>query len=75
MRYRFIQEHAEELPVAKMCQVLKVSRSGYYDWLARPKSKRQERQEQLTEQIRQSYEENRRVYGSPKVTVDLQRRA
>ena len=72
MRYRFIQEHAEELPVGKMCQVLKVSRSGYYDWRARPKSKRQERQEQLTEQIRQSYEENRRVYGSPKVTVDLQ---
>ena len=32
----------------------------------------QERQEQLTEQIRQSYEENRRVYGSPKVAVDLQ---
>jgi putative transposase len=56
--------------VTKMCQVLNVSRSGYYDWLARlsrPKSKRQARQEQLTEQIRQAHAASRRLYGSPRV--------
>ena len=72
MRYRFIEEHAGELPVARMCQVLKVSRSGYYDWLRRPKSKRQERQEHLLEQIRQSHAENRQVYGAPRVHADLE---
>lgn len=27
-------------PNGKMCELLKISRSGYYDWLKRPMSKR-----------------------------------
>jgi len=39
MKYRFIKEYQCLFPVKKMCQVLKVSRSGYYAWLKRPPSK------------------------------------
>lgn len=74
MRYAFIREHAKELPVAKMCRVLRVSRSGYYGWLDRPKSKRQERQEQLTGQIRQAHADSRQLYGSPRVAAELKAR-
>ena len=53
-----------------MCQVLEVSRSGYYAWAQRqheePGQRRQRRRE-LVEQIRQVYEQSRRTYGSPRV--------
>ncbi|WP_414715534.1 IS3 family transposase, partial [Staphylococcus pseudintermedius] len=38
--YKFIYEHRHEFRVVKMCQVLGVSRSGYYDWTNRKPSAR-----------------------------------
>ena len=54
-----------------MCQVLEVSRSGYYAWLHRGPSARQQRREQLVEQIRQAHETSRRTYGSPRICAEL----
>ena len=36
-----------------MCQVLKVSRSGYYDWQGRSESPRSQRDQVLLKEIRQ----------------------
>jgi putative transposase len=38
-----------------MCRILKVSRSGYYDWLKRPKSKRAKKQEALLSLIKKTH--------------------
>ena len=38
--FRFIREHTDRFSVTKMCQVLKVSRSGYYQWIKYPESTR-----------------------------------
>lgn len=38
--------------MAKMCEVLGVSRSGYYAWLKRPESQQKKRLEALKKQIR-----------------------
>ena len=54
-----------------MCQVLNISRSGFYDWRDRPASDAQARREKLMEQIQQSYHENRGVYGSPRLVLEL----
>lgn len=54
-----------------MCEVLKVSRSGYYKWRDRSKSARQERREELTQEARRVYIESHQLYGSPKVTKKL----
>jgi hypothetical protein len=35
MRFRFIAAHQDKFPVIRMCQVLKVSASGYYAWCKR----------------------------------------
>jgi len=50
-----------------MCQVLEVSRAGYYAWLGRPESPRAVRQAQLVERIRRVHRDSRQVYGSPRV--------
>jgi putative transposase len=74
VRYRFIEEHRKELPVKKMCQVLGVGRSGYYDWRARKDavpSERQKRREGLTGKIREAYAGSEGRYGSPRVCAEL----
>jgi putative transposase len=54
-----------------MCEVLKVSRSGYYSWLNRPESERREANRRLLSEIRMVHDRSRRTYGSPRVTVEL----
>ena len=40
MSYAFIRDYVACFPVSVLCEVLEVSRSGYYDWAARPESGR-----------------------------------
>ena len=54
-----------------MCRVLRVSRSGYYAWEARPKSNRQRRDEELLELIQGVFEASERLYGAPRVHAEL----
>jgi putative transposase len=54
-----------------MCHVLSVSPSGYYDWLKRPPSQRQQANEQLLEAIRREHEASRQTYGSPRIYAAL----
>jgi putative transposase len=54
-----------------MCEVLQVSRSGYYAWVDRAPSARRLRQEQLIGQIRQAHEHSDGTYGSPRVHAEL----
>jgi len=48
-----------------------VSRSGFYAWLRRPLSARAIVDQVLTEQIRDAFDDNRQVYGSPRVHAEL----
>jgi putative transposase len=67
VKFAFIEEHLSAFPVSTVCEVLEVSRSGYYDWQIRPQSDRARRREELTEKIKTIHEESREVYGSPRV--------
>lgn len=62
---------AVEFPLAQICRVLGISRSGYYAWLQRQPSKRQRANEQLWPLIVQAHREGRGTYGSPRVTNAL----
>lgn len=55
----------------KMCNVLEVSRSGYYKWKNRPESNRERRHKEWTDQVKEVYDQSRKLYGSPKVTSKL----
>src|SRR5665648_952452 len=56
-----------------MCQVLKVSRSGYYDWIKYPLSKRRIKEMKLKQKIREIYTNSRKTYGSPRIHQKLLR--
>ena len=69
MKFAFIKEHLlPEFPVEVCCEVLEVSRSGYYAWRDRPASARERRREELTRKVKAAHQENRGVYGSPRVS-------
>jgi putative transposase len=67
VKFAFIREHLAGYPADLACEVLEVSRSGYYAWRERPLSTRQLRQEELAAKIQAAHVESRRVYGSPRV--------
>lgn len=56
-----------------MCQVLRVSTSGYYEWRDRPPSAREQANERLLEAIRRVHTDSRGTYGSPRVHAALRR--
>jgi putative transposase len=71
VRFAFIDHRRQEFPVTLMCQMLEVSRGGYYAWRDRPASARESRRAELTERIRAAHAQSRGTYGSPRVTVEL----
>jgi putative transposase len=69
--YGFVHDHVALFPVQLMCEVLGVSRSGYYDWVSRPESARAAEDRGLAAEIRASHEGSRGRYGSPRVHAEL----
>jgi putative transposase len=72
VRFAFIAENAQEFLVDVMCNVLQVSRSGYYAWRRRPASAQARRRSRLLGQIQAAHAESRETYGSPRVHAELQ---
>ena len=71
MSYAFIAENVADFPVQAMCAVLGVSRSGYYAWVSRPESPRDQADGALASAIRDAHEASRGRYGSPRVHAEL----
>ena len=69
--YRFIAAERANHPVALMCQVLGVSRSGFYEWSTRPPSRRSVDDRSLTRTIARIHHGSRGTYGAPRITAEL----
>lgn len=54
-----------------MFSLMETSKSGYYEWLHRVPSKRQEANKELTEKIRLIHKESRETYGGNRIYADL----
>ena len=66
MKYGFIRDYRERFPVARLCRLLAVSRSGFHAWLKRPVSARTEIDQRLLIDIRRVHVEHRAAYGAVK---------
>lgn len=64
-------EHRHEFGIQTMCRVLRVARAGYYQWLHKPLSDRAIEDQRLLAIIRESYQASGRVYGAPRIFLDL----
>ena len=71
MKYRFMEKHRVTFKVKSMCRVLGASRSGYYAWRTRRPSARQQDNDQLLEHIWDAHKASRSLYGSPRITAEL----
>lgn len=74
MSYEFMSKHRFLFPVERMAGVLNVSRSGYYAWVKRPRSRRDIENMRLDVEIKAVYEASKRRYGSVKITRELEKR-
>jgi len=57
-----------------MCEVLEVSKSGYYDWSKRDMSDCDKANEKLLAEIKEVFEESKGIYGSPRVYKRLKQK-
>lgn len=64
-------KHRAVWPIRLMCEALGVSRSGFYAWLSRPRSRRSCEDEILGERVRQSFMVSDRTYGARRVWHDI----
>ncbi|MDZ7803158.1 IS3 family transposase [Thiohalophilus sp.] len=71
MKYAFIREQAARYTVSRLCQILDVSASGYYDWRDRPESTRAKQNRALLSKITVFHRASRGIYGSPRIHRDL----
>ena len=71
MRFAFIERYRGRWPVAMMCRVLDVRRSGYYKWRMRGESRQVARRGRITRVIQVVRAEHERRYGSPRVYREL----
>jgi putative transposase len=58
---------AQEEYLITLCNFMKVSRSGYYNWLIRPINNRDKENKELTEIFMQ----NRNIYGTRRIVKIL----
>jgi transposase InsO family protein len=67
MKFAFVLAEKAVWPVSVMCEVLGVSRSGYYAWQGRPASARDQEDGKLVVAIKAAHKVGRGNYGSPRV--------
>lgn len=71
MNFAFIEAEKAEWPVGVQCDVLGVSRSGYYAWKGRPEAPRAAEDAELLAEIKAAHKAGRGNYGSPRVHREL----
>lgn len=64
MRFAFIKDYQGVWPITVQCQVLEVSRSGFYTWQGREPSATDRRREALIEMIHEVHQASRQTSHS-----------
>jgi putative transposase len=71
MRFAFIAAEKARHSVTILCRCLRVTRSGFYAWLRRPRSARSERDLVLRATLRAFHAASHHRYGRPRLWKDL----
>ena len=71
MKYAFIKHNQETFTVTRMCDIIDISPSAYYDWLKRPESARSIEERRLGEKVKKIHKKSRGTYGARRVRQEL----
>ena len=71
MKYAFIKKQSRSISVAKLCNYLEASKSGYYRWIKAPLCARKLEELRLKPSIIKAFTDSKRIYGSPRVHASL----
>jgi len=71
VRYEFIKMHKKAYPVTLMCNILRVSSSGFYNWLTRSRGQSHHANDELDCKIITIYRQHKDRYGSPRIHKEL----
>lgn len=75
MKYAFVKTYQQQYAARTLCRILGISRSGYYHWLSRDPSVRQQTDHHLTEKIRAIHHKSHETYGTLRVWQQLKSEA
>jgi transposase InsO family protein len=67
VKFELVDAERAHYPVEVLCDVLGVSRSGYYAWKKRPPSARSKADARLAVEITATHQKSKNRYGSPRV--------
>jgi transposase InsO family protein len=73
VKFAFIEAEKASWPIDTLCDVLGVSRSGYYAWRRRPPATRTAEDACLVVEIKAAYAVGRGAYGSPRIQRELRK--
>jgi len=71
VKFAFIDAQNAYFPVRILCEVLGVSRAGYYAWRSRPAPARTKEDDALVAEIKRAHRTGRGTYGSPRIHCEL----
>ena len=71
MRFAFVEEHRNDIPVNRLCAIMDVSPGGYGVWRSRPASRRQRTDMVLLAHIREQFRLSLGSYARLRMTEEL----
>ena len=74
MAYMIMFELKHKYQIKEMAEFLKVSRSGYYDWISLPISAHKKEDIEMKDEIEKIFVETKGTYGAERVSKELQKR-
>ncbi|MCL1107776.1 MULTISPECIES: IS3 family transposase [Shewanella] len=73
VKFRFIKQQSNLFPIAQLCRVMSVSKSGYYDWHKRPANVISLETLKLYRLIRQLFKQSRGSLGNREMVKKLRK--
>lgn len=74
MRFEFLKEHRGEIgPIKKACELMKILKSGFYEYLGRKKSNAQIEREALEGFVVEAFERHKGRYGYRRINRELRK--
>ena len=74
MKFEFIEKNRRSHDISLLCDLLRVSRSGYYAWRSRPLSHHRQKDIQLMKVIKELHQGYRRTYGAARLHKEMRQR-